>query len=111
MTESAKPTVPTSAAKPPQRAVAICWFRREDYEAAKSAMSDPDRLYDNYDEWLREAHAFEREMAEQNVKAHRIRFDPVGFGLFCATRKIVADGTARAQWAASEAAKRVAPKS
>lgn len=89
-----------------QRAVAICWFRREDYEAAKSEMADPERLYDGYDEWLHEAQAFEREMQDQGVKVQRIRYESKGFALFCLTRGIAPDGAARAEWAAMEAYKK-----
>jgi hypothetical protein len=94
-----------------QRAVAVCWFRREDYEPAKARMADPERLYENYDVWLKEAQAFEREMEQQGVKVIRTRFDGTSFFLFCATRAVPADGPARAEWAAQETMRRsAAPK-
>jgi hypothetical protein len=98
------------AAPPRKQAVAICWFRREDYDAAKAEMSDPERLYEDYDEWLQEAQAFETEMLGNGIKTVRIRWDPTGFALFCLTRNIAPDGGARAEWAAFEANKRVNQK-
>ncbi|MEJ1160262.1 hypothetical protein [Prosthecomicrobium sp. N25] len=105
-----KPNEAAAPAPERQRAVAICWFRREDYDAAKAEMADPDRLYEDYDEWLQEAQAFEAEMTGRGIKTVRIRYEPVGFSLFCLTRGITPDGAARAEWAAAEASKRYSRK-
>ena len=91
------------------RVVAICWFRREDYEAAKAGMADPERLYAGYDAWLKEAQAFETQMAADGVKTTRVRFDPTGFALYCVTRGLPPDGVARAEWANLEARRKVDP--
>lgn len=97
---------PHATADKPEKVIAICWFRREDYDRAKAAMVDPGRLYADYDEWLKEGQAFEREMQAQGVRVVRIRFDATAFALFCLSRQLPADGVARAAWATEEAMKR-----
>lgn len=91
------------------RQLALCWFRRKDYEQAKALMEDADRLYDDYDTWLKEGWAFEREMSDKGVRTVRIRFDEQSFLLFCATHAMARDGVARAEWAAYEAIRRATP--
>ncbi len=88
-----------------RRIAPYCWFPRDAYEQAKAMMADPDRLYDSYDTWLREAKKFEAEMAENNIVTKRVRFHREAFGLFCTTRNLVPDGAARAMWASFEAQK------
>ncbi|MDR3376947.1 MAG: hypothetical protein P4L98_24780 [Ancalomicrobiaceae bacterium] len=98
----------SSKAKPVQqqrRTIAVCWFKRDHYEEAKSLMADPDRLYGSYDEWLKEALGFEREMAGRDVKTKRVGFHVQSFILFCRIRSLVPDAGARMLWAAQEAQK------
>jgi hypothetical protein len=85
------------------RPLGVCWFRREDYAAAKATMTDPERLYETYDAWFAAMKQFEREMAERGVTVVRVRFDPVGFMLYCATRNLPPDASARIKWAAAAA--------
>ena len=94
----------------PRTGVAICWFRRESYDAAKAIMADPDRLYPNFDVWLKEAKAFETECAVKKVPTKRIRFDKPAFILFCSTRNLIPDAGARMMWASMEAQKAEAPR-
>ncbi|MDR3496126.1 MAG: hypothetical protein P4L82_16125 [Ancalomicrobiaceae bacterium] len=88
-----------------RRTIAICWFKRDTYQEAKGLMADPDRLYGSYDQWLKEALMFEREMVGRDVKTKRVTFHIQSFVLFCRIRNMVPDAGARMLWAAQEAQK------
>lgn len=98
-------TVPAPA-EPKRRILGFCWFRRETYDQARSVMSDPEILFDSFDEWLVAARKIEREIAAKGDKVVRIRFDLPAFLLWCAARGRMPDEQARAGWAAEEARKR-----
>ena len=89
-----------------RRILGFCWFRRETYDDARSVMSDPEVLFDTFDEWLSAARTIEREVTAKGDKVVRIRFDLPAFMLWCAARGRLPDEQARAGWAADEARKK-----
>jgi hypothetical protein len=89
-----------------RRILGFCWFRRETYEQARSVMSDPEVLFDTFDDWLTAARRIEREVTDRGDKVVRIRFDLPAFVLWCAARGRLPDEQARAGWAAEEARKK-----
>ncbi|WP_407049464.1 hypothetical protein [Methyloraptor flagellatus] len=94
------------AEAPPMKVYGFCWFKRDQYVAARAMMIDPQDLFDTYDEWLHEARAIEAKAQSEGVRVMRIRFDPVSFAWFCRVQGILPDNQARAAWAASEAKER-----
>ena len=98
-------TKPADAAAP-NRIYGFCWFKRETYDASRAAMSDPENLFDTFDEWLAAARKVEREVTARGAKIVRIRFDLAAFLLWCVSHGRLPDEQARANWAAAEARKR-----
>ena len=94
-----------SAPAPARTGIAICWFKRDSYDGDKSIMADPDRLYGSFDQWLKEAKAFEADCAARQIVTRRIRFDRPAFILFCSTRNLIPDAGARMLWANEQARK------
>ncbi|MBL8573081.1 MAG: hypothetical protein JNM13_05345 [Hyphomicrobiaceae bacterium] len=86
--------------------IGLCWFKREHFADHRQLMSDPDELFDTYDEWLKSAHQIERTVAAQGHRVVRVPFDPVSFLLLCTTRGMLPDAKARSQWAAMETERR-----
>ena len=64
-------TVPAPA-EPKRRILGFCWFRRETYERARSVMSDPEILFDSFDEWLVAARRIERGIARRRRDRCRV---------------------------------------
>ncbi|MER2605189.1 MAG: hypothetical protein ABTQ29_05120 [Siculibacillus sp.] len=93
------------AAEKADRILGFCWFRREDYDRARSLMADPEILFDTWEEWFTAARKIEREVTERGEKVVRIRFDLAAFMLWCVGHDRLPDEKARAAWAA-DAAKR-----
>jgi len=91
----------------PQRIYGFCWFRRESYDQARSVMSDPEVLFDTFDEWLKAARKIESDMTGQGHKVVRVRFDLPSFLLYCMTHKVPPYEQSRANWAAQELRKKM----
>ncbi|MCE1235601.1 MAG: hypothetical protein LWW93_04500 [Hyphomicrobiales bacterium] len=89
-----------------QRILGFCWFRRDGYDQARAIMSDPERLFDGFDQWLAAARTIEREVTAKGEKVVRIRFDLPAFLLWCAARGRLPDEQSRAGWAADEVRKK-----
>ena len=96
----------TKAPQKIQRVYGICWFAREDYDTARALMSDPEALFDTYDEWLSAARKLEGQVALEGDKSVRIRFDRDSFLLYCATHNLPPYEQARANWAGQEVKKK-----
>ena len=90
----------------PIRVVGFCWFHRDGYDDARAAMSDPEILFDTFDEWLRAAKKIEADVSAQGDKVVRIRFDLASFLLFCVGAGRLPDEQARAAWASAEVKKK-----
>ena len=90
----------------PQRIIGFCWFRREDYDEARSMMSDPEALFDTFDEWLKAARKIEADVTAKGEKVVRVRFDLGAFLLYCATHGVKPEEQTRAKWAAQEVRKK-----
>lgn len=100
----------TKPAPAPKRILGFCWFRREDYDTARSVMADPEILFDTFDEWLAGARRIESEITAKGDKVVRIRFDLPVFLLWCATNNAQPNEQARAKWAAQAVRQRYAGK-
>lgn len=95
------------------RVFGFCWFHRDDYDAARAAMADPEVLFDTFAEWLKAAKKIEAEVTAKGHKVVRIPFDLQAFLFYCMTRNIPPVEQARANWAADELRRRyeaTAPK-
>ncbi len=90
----------------PKRIVGFCWFHRDSYLDARSAMADPEVLFDTFDEWLKAAKKIEAEVTAKGDKVVRIRFDLASFLLFCVGSRRLPDEQARAAWASNEVQKK-----
>lgn len=86
--------------------IGLCWFNRRHFDDHRALMSDPDELFDTFDEWLKSAKTLEAQVTAQGKKVVRIPFDPVSFLLHCATTGHLPDGAARSRWAAIETERR-----
>jgi len=91
----------------PQRIYGFCWFRREDYDQARSLMSDPEVLFDTFDEWLKAARKIESDVIAQGAKVVRVRFDTPSFLLYCMSKGVPPHEQTRANWAAQELRKKM----
>lgn len=96
--------------EPKKRILGFCWFRRETYDQARTMMSDPEVLFDGFDEWLAAARKVERDVTTRGDKVVRIRFDLPAFLVWCAAHGRRPDEQARAGWAAAEARKKFGTK-
>lgn len=94
----------------PQRIYGICWFRREDYAEALKVMSDPEALFDTFDEWLKAARRIEADVIAKGAKVVRVRFDLRSFMLYCMTHNVPPYEQSRANWAAQEVKKKYAAR-
>ncbi len=97
------PTTPANTL----RIYGFCWFRRESYDEARAVMSDPEVLFDTFDEWLKAAKKIESDMTAQGHKVVRIRFDMPSFLLYCMTHQVPPVEQSRANWAAAELRRKV----
>ncbi|TBW39951.1 hypothetical protein EYW49_04585 [Siculibacillus lacustris] len=104
MTDS--PTTPTAPTAPTLRIFGFCWFHRATYARDRGLMTDPEVLFETFDQWLKSARQIEREISARGDKVVRIGFDPTEFLLFCATRGLKPDEQSRAAWAAQEVRKK-----
>ena len=91
----------------PRQIYGFCWFRREDYDTARSLMSDPEALFDTYDEWLSAARKIESDVVAKGAKVVRVRFDTASFLLYCMSHNVPPFEQSRANWAAQELRKKV----
>lgn len=94
----------------PLRVYGICWFRREDYAEAVKVMSDPEALFDTFDEWLKAARKIEADVIAKGAKVVRVRFDLPAFMLYCASHNVQPYEQSRANWAAQEVKKKYAQR-
>lgn len=101
-----QPTTPAATL----RIYGFCWFRRDEYDAARAAMADPEVLFDTFDEWLKAAKKIESDMTAQGHKVVRIRFDITSFMLYCVSHDVPPVEQSRANWAAAELKRKVNAK-
>lgn len=94
------------APEAPLRVYGFCWFLRDDYDAARAAMADPEVLFDTYAEWLKAAKKIEADVTAQGAKVIRIRFDIESFMFYCAAHDVAPVEQTRANWAAAELRRR-----
>ena len=96
----------TKPSPTPIRVFGFCWFLRDDYDAARAAMADPEVLFDTYAEWLKAAKKIEAEVTAKGDKVIRIRFDLQSFMFYCLTHDVQPVEQTRANWAAAELRRR-----
>lgn len=80
-------------------ALAVPWFRREDYYELRKTFPDGDNLPGRYDRWLRQAERIvEAAHAEKRVVV-KATIDPREFSDWCRARGLSLDADARQQYA------------
>ncbi len=86
-------------------AVGLPWFYRQDYGRILEIMEDAAAMPERYDQWLKQAEAFERQVKRAGKVPVRAIVDPGEFPAWCRARGLKIDGKARVQFA-NEAAYR-----
>ena len=87
----------------PIRAVAMVWYRAEDYSAVLRVMSDSDKLPATFEKWLFKAQKNEKEMRRKGYTVIRICIDPETFPDWCRARGLDVNANARNLFAAESA--------
>lgn len=80
-------------------AVAIAWYRREQWPLLHAVSADGDQLESTYDEW----HAFAtqqiRDLEARRIRVQKIEIDVGALARWCESEGRVVDGDARAEYA------------
>jgi hypothetical protein len=83
---------------------ALPWYHRTHYPALLKLFSDPDKLPETYDEWLKRAESTEKQLQKTGFGVARIWIRPVPFAVWCKERNVSPDQRARLTFA-NEAAR------
>ncbi|MBF0400394.1 MAG: hypothetical protein HQL90_06460 [Magnetococcales bacterium] len=86
------------------QAVGIAWYRREDYQALLAIFSDADKLPSSYDDWLKSAENLLKHLDASGTRAVKANIDPNDFPVWCRTRNLDIDASARKRFANEVAA-------
>jgi len=87
--------------------VAIPWYEDEDtYQEVRSAAADSEVFSDSYDEWLATAKEVEHHMQDKALTVYRVPITLTAFAEWCAKNGRQQNGSARAEYASHEAARR-----
>ena len=79
--------------------MAIAWFARDTYDAARALMED--EMFATFDEWEKVVH---ERLAKRGVplsSVEKVIIDPQDFAAFCRATKIKRDANGRAAYAAA----------
>lgn len=82
------------------RRVALPWYAAEHYEALRQSLSDGGRLPVQYEAWRASTEQVEREVQCSGVEVVRVPIEPDAFSAWCKVAGLLADGAARARYAA-----------
>lgn len=82
------------------RRVALPWYAAEHYEALRQSLSDGGRLPVQYEAWRASTEQVEREVQCSGVEVVRVPIEPDAFSAWCKAAGLLADGAARARYAA-----------
>jgi hypothetical protein len=80
---------------PSPSVVALPWYARGEYPALLKLFSDPEKLPDTYDAWLKRAEGVERQMQKAGFSVVRIWIRPIPFAAWCKARNVLPDQAAR----------------
>jgi hypothetical protein len=78
---------------------AIPWFAEDEYDRARSLMTDVGHLPTDYKTWRRSAEAEEHRLRSGNMNPVRIVIVPANFVAWCSERGIALDAESRSRYA------------
>ncbi len=84
----------------------VAWYRRDQWDQLRAVAADPESLEGSYDEWLVAITHGLDELVDNGVKVQPIEVDIDALVAWCAADARAIDGSARAEFAAHEAARR-----
>jgi len=79
--------------------VALPWYHRDDYANLLRLFSDPDKVPDTYDAWLKRAEGVERQFQKAGFVVARIPIRPGPFAAWCREQNVPPDQAARLNYA------------
>jgi hypothetical protein len=80
-------------------AVAIAWYRREQWPLLSGVSADGDKLEATYDEWHTFATQQVRDLEARHIRVQKIEVDVGALARWCEREGRVVDGDARAEYA------------
>lgn len=87
-------------------AIAVTWYKDEaTYFRFPELCVDKEQFFDSYAEWLVSAQKKVKDRQQEGLLVQKIDTDPDQFALWCRSSSRKRDGTARAAYAALQAAK------
>ena len=81
-------------------AVAMAWFRREQWDLLRAVSVDADNLERSYDQWHSFALGQFRDFEAKGIRVRRIDVEVGALMRWCESEGRVIDGSARAEYAA-----------
>lgn len=99
MTKNTNPT----GASDPVRAVAMAWFRREDFARIKTMMIDADKLHSTWELWVKAAEANQQGFEARGFVVIRVVVVPEDFAAWCGKNGRDFDAKARMDYAVTVA--------
>lgn len=82
------------------RRVGLPWYPSEHYDALRQSLSNGDKLPAQYEAWRVSTEQVEREVQRSGVEVVRVPIEPDTFTAWCERTSSLADGSARARYAA-----------
>ena len=79
--------------------VALPWYHRDDYANLLLLFSDPDKVPDTYDAWLKRAERIERQFQKAGFAVARVLIQPRPFIAWCREQHVPPDQAARLNYA------------
>jgi hypothetical protein len=85
--------------RPENLAVAMAWYRQEQWALLRTVSADGDKLEATYDEWLGFAMKQIRDLEGRGLRVQKIDVEIGALSRWCESEGRVVDGDARAEYA------------
>ncbi len=85
--------------RPENLAVAMAWYRQEQWALLRAVSADSDQLEATYDEWLVFATRQVRDLESRGIRVQKIEVEVGSLTRWCESESRVVDGDARAEYA------------
>jgi len=76
------------------------WYRREDYDAVRKMVDDPDNFPETFEEWLSLADQQFADFSAQGMTIEKVIINAQGLRAFCRNARVKPDNKARVAYAA-----------
>ncbi len=90
---------------PPAMAVAIPWYRKEDWERLLEIFEDSDELHGTFEEWRNDAGQLESRFRSEGLVVQRVYIDPETFAGWCRDNGLRVGASAHSRFASEFAYK------